>query len=143
GLIAFVGVWGTGAESSAPFGDRRRTVWHRRRKAARMRSARTDGPAHRNGGSDPARHLKKRAEQAHPPTTEARSAALPACSDGFDNVDGGPERGVYIQMRRVEQVRIRRGFEGCRRAARVALVPPPDVGQHVSLTDAVPRALEL
>jgi hypothetical protein len=22
--------------------------------------------------------------------------ALPACSDGFDNVDGGPECGVYI-----------------------------------------------
>src|SRR5215510_6648725 len=75
-------------------------------------------------------------------TTEARSAALPACSDGFDNVDGGPECGVYIQMRGVEQVRIRRGFEGCRRAAGVALVPPPDVGQHVSLTDAIPRALK-
>jgi hypothetical protein len=26
-------------------------------------------------------------------TTEVRSAALPACSDGFDDVDGGPERG--------------------------------------------------
>ena len=36
--------------------------------------------------------------------TEARSAARPACSDGFDNVDGGPECGVYIQMRGVEQV---------------------------------------
>src|SRR5207253_1526058 len=34
--------------------------------------------------------------------TEARSAALPACSDGFDDVDGGPECGVYIQMRGVE-----------------------------------------
>jgi hypothetical protein len=42
---------------------------------------------------------KKRAEQAHPPLTETRSAAFPACSDGFDDVDGGPERGVYIQIR--------------------------------------------
>jgi hypothetical protein len=40
--------------------------------------------------------------------TEARSAARPACSDGFDNVDGGPECGVYIQMRGIEQVCFRR-----------------------------------
>jgi len=38
--------------------------------------------------------------------TAARSAARPACSDGFDNVDGSPECGVYIEMRGVEQVRI-------------------------------------
>src|SRR5215467_14463219 len=30
-----------------------------------------------------------------------------ARSDGFDNVDGGPDCRVYIQMRGVEQVRIR------------------------------------
>jgi hypothetical protein len=35
----------------------------------------------------------KRAEQARSSTTKARSAALSACSDGFDNVDGSPERG--------------------------------------------------
>src|SRR6478735_12689221 len=51
---------------------------------------------------------KKRAEQAHPPKAEARSTARPACSDGFDNVDGGPECGVYIQMRGIEQVCFRR-----------------------------------
>ena len=45
-------------------------------------------------------------------TTKARSAALPACSDGFDDVDGGPECGVYIQMRGIEQVRILRAFQG-------------------------------
>src|SRR5262245_38037238 len=43
------------------------------------------------------RAITERAEQAHPPTTGARSAARPACSDGFDNIDGCPERGVYIR----------------------------------------------
>src|SRR5256885_8741050 len=43
---------------------------------------------------------------------ETRSAALPACSDGFDDIDGGPECRVYIQMRGVEQVCIRRRFQG-------------------------------
>ena len=42
---------------------------------------------------------------------------MPACSDGFDNVDGGPECRVYIQMRGVEQVRVGRGLEWRRRAA--------------------------
>src|SRR5262245_30593212 len=86
---------------------------------------------------------KKRAEQARPPLTETRSAALPACSDGFDDVDGGPERGVYIQMRGVEQVRIRRGFQGGHRPRAVALVPAPDVGQDVGLVDAIARLLQL
>ena len=48
----------------------------------------------------------KRAEQAHPPRTRARSTAPSACSDSFDNIDGGPERRVYIQKCGVEQVRI-------------------------------------
>src|SRR5438093_13011420 len=65
--------------------------------------------------------------------TDARSAALPACSDGFDNVDGGPDCGVYIQMRSVEQVRVRRGFERRCGALRIALVAAPDIGQHVGL----------
>src|SRR6516164_7101060 len=66
-----------------------------------------------------------------PPKTETRSAALPACSDGIDNVGSGPECGVYIQVRRIEQVRIRGWFEGGRRAFRIALVAPTDIGQHV------------
>ena len=44
-------------------------------------------------------------------------SALPACSDGFDDVDGGPECGVYIQMRGIEQVRILRALQGGRRPA--------------------------
>jgi hypothetical protein len=51
---------------------------------------------------------------------------LPACSDGFDDVDGGPECGVYIQMCGVEQVRVRRGLERRRRPARVAFVATAD-----------------
>ena len=75
--------------------------------------------------------------------TKTRSAAFPACSDGFDDVDGGPERGVYIQMRGVEQVRIRRCFQGGHRPLAVALVPASDVGQDVGLIDAIPRLLQL
>jgi hypothetical protein len=49
------------------------------------------------------RAITERAEQALPPTTGARSAARPACSDGFENVDGCPECGVYIEVRRGRQ----------------------------------------
>src|SRR5262245_1615190 len=86
---------------------------------------------------------KKRAEQARPPLTETRSAAFPACSDGFDDVDGGPERGVYIQMRGVEQVRFRRRFQGGHRPLGVALVPALDVGQDLGLIDAIARLPQL
>ena len=70
-------------------------------------------------------------------------SALPACSDGFDNVDGGPECGVYIQMRGIEQVRIFRALQGRGRPAGVALVPAQDVSQHISLLDWHPGGLEL
>src|SRR5262245_20453753 len=81
------------------------------------------------------RAIRKRAEQAWSSTTETRSAALPACSDGFDDIDGGPECGVYIQMRGIEQVRVQGGFQGRGRPLRVPLVPAADVGQYVSLLD--------
>src|SRR5258707_6634647 len=86
---------------------------------------------------------KKRAEQAHPPMSETRSAARPACSDGFDNVDGGPECGVYIQMRGVEQVRIARALQGGGGPLGVALIAAADIGQHVSFGDLFPGPLEL
>jgi hypothetical protein len=41
---------------------------------------------------------------------EGRSAAPSARSGGLDDVDGGPDGRVYIQMRRIEQVRIWRLF---------------------------------
>ena len=65
--------------------------------------------------------------------TGTRSSVFPARSDGFDNVDGGPECGVYIQMRGIEQVRIRRGFQWGDGPLHVALVPAQDVGQDVGL----------
>jgi len=37
---------------------------------------------------------------------EGAVSALSARSNGLDEVDGGPERGVYTQMRDVEQVRV-------------------------------------
>ena len=75
--------------------------------------------------------------------TETRSAAFPACSDGFDDVDGGPECGVYIQMRGVEQVCIRRRFQRGYRPRAVALVTASDVGQDLTLVDAASGLLEL
>src|ERR1043166_6347053 len=74
--------------------------------------------------------------QAYPPTTKPRSAAAPACPDGFDDVDGGPECGVYIQSRGVEQVCIGRGFEGGHRPVCVALVPALDVRKDRGLVRA-------
>src|SRR6478609_3627818 len=86
---------------------------------------------------------KKRAEQAHPPKAEARSAARPACSDGFDNVDGGPECGVYIQMRGIEQVCLWRRPQGGGRPVAVALVPAANISQHIGFACRSPRPLQL
>ena len=41
---------------------------------------------------------------------EGRLTAPSARSGGLDDVDGGPDGRVYIQMRGIEQVRIRRLF---------------------------------
>ena len=63
--------------------------------------------------------------------TEARSAAIPACSDGFDDIDSGPECGVYIQMRGVEQVRVRGWLQRSCRTAAVARIATTDVIEHL------------
>jgi hypothetical protein len=47
-------------------------------------------------------------------------AALPACSDGFDNVDGSPEPGGYSQMRRTGQ-----GYPGTNPIVATALLALP------------------
>ena len=62
-----------------------------------------------------------------------RSNPLPARSDGLDNVDGGPDAAFYIQMRVIQQVRIRGGFQGRRGAILVTLVALEDIGQHRGL----------
>src|SRR5436305_425375 len=43
-------------------------------------------------------------ERASPPMTARASNPKPARSDGLDNVDGGPDAAVYIQLRVIEQV---------------------------------------
>ena len=60
--------------------------------------------------------------------TKALSTALSARSDGFDDIDGGPERGVYTQMRGVEQVRVGRDLQRRRGAPRVAFVAAQQIG---------------
>ena len=72
--------------------------------------------------------------------TKARSAALSARSDGLDDVDGGPECGVYIQMRGIEQVRVGRGLERRGAPPRIALVAPQHVGQDLALVGLLARA---
>src|SRR5690349_12502002 len=56
-----------------------------------------------------------------PPMTKAGLARLSARSDGLDNVDSGPDRGSYIQMRGIEQVCIFRLSQGGYGPARIAL----------------------
>src|SRR5471030_3242852 len=58
---------------------------------------------------------------------------LPARSDGLDNVDGGPDAAFYIQMRVIQQVRIRSGFQGRGGAILVAFVALEDISQHRGL----------
>ena len=85
---------------------------------------------------------RRRRERALSSNDEAAVSRASARSDGFDNVDGGPECGVYIQMRGIEQVRIRRGFQGGDRPAGVALVAAQDVGQDLGLVDRLAGGLE-
>src|SRR3974390_1734789 len=93
--------------------------------------------------SDVAFARRKRRSRLNASTTKARSAALPACSDGFDDVDGGPECRVYIQRRGIEQVRIVRAPERGGGTRAVALVASPDVGEHVGIGDGFARSREL
>jgi hypothetical protein len=42
--------------------------------------------------------------------TKTPLSAFSARSNSLDYLDGGPERGVYTQMRGIEQVRVRSRF---------------------------------
>ena len=53
-------------------------------------------------------HLTQRHERGFVLQHEGRSTAPSARSGSLDDVDGGPDGRVYIQMRGIEQVRIRR-----------------------------------
>src|SRR5579885_3715888 len=61
---------------------------------------------------------------------EGRSAAPSARSGGLDDVDGGPDGGGYIHIGCIEQVRIRRLFQGRNRAVGVAVVARLDIGEN-------------
>src|SRR6516164_10581484 len=89
------------------------------------------------------RAIREAGEAGSSSTTEARSTALPARSDGFDNVDGGPECGLYIQMRGIEQVRVCRPLERSGRALAVARIAPADIGEHVGVENALAGARKL
>jgi hypothetical protein len=60
--------------------------------------------------------------------TKTPLTALSARSNSLDDIDGGPERGVYTQMRRIEQVRVRRCFERGRGAPRISFIATQEVG---------------
>ena len=54
-----------------------------------------------------------------------------------------PECGVYIQVRRVEQVRVGGRLKGCRRAHGVPLIAGADIGQHVCWGHGLPCLFQL
>src|SRR5215217_3022006 len=86
---------------------------------------------------------KKRARADSSSNNEARSAATSACSSGFDDIDGGPECAVYIQMRGIQQVRIRGRFQRGGGSLRVPLVPAQNVSQNIGLIDGTAHRLQL
>src|SRR5262245_24704086 len=57
---------------------------------------------------------------------------------GLDDVDGGPDCRVYIQMRCIEQVRIWRTFQWCRGAGLVAFIALKNIRQHCGFIDIPP-----
>ena len=65
------------------------------------------------------------------PVPECNVAGL-VRSSGLDDIDGSPDGGVYIQMRGVEQVRVRGLREGRRRARAVAFVASLDVREDLT-----------
>ena len=84
-----------------------------------------------------------RTDRIASPKQEGRSAHPLSRSRSLDDVDGSPDRGVYIQMRGIEQVRIGRPDQRGGGAAAVALVAAQDVGQDRGRSTACPCAGEL
>ena len=72
---------------------------------------------------------------------EGWSATPSARPAGLDDFDGGPDGRLYIQMCRIEQVRVGGLFQGGDCAALVTMVPVPDVGQYLGLADGTPLRL--
>ena len=64
---------------------------------------------------------RSKRERALPPMTKTPLTAPSARSNSLDDIDGGPERGVYTQMRGIEQVRVGRRLQGRGGAPGIAL----------------------
>src|SRR5581483_4099605 len=79
--------------------------------------------------------VRRGASGALSSNSEGRSAAPSARSGSLDDVDGGPDGGGYIHIRRIEQVRVGRPFQWRRGAPRIALVTFFDVGKDLGLVD--------
>jgi hypothetical protein len=81
----------------------------RRPKARRPSATVEDGPAQQLrvdtmiSKSEGSAYERSDANRLKPPTTKAGSTAPSACSDGFDDVDGGPDCGVYTESIEPEQ----------------------------------------
>ena len=69
---------------------------------------------------------------------EGWSATPSARSASLDDVDGGPDCCVYIQMRCIEQVRIWRTSQWCRHAGLVAFIALKNIRQHCGFIDIPP-----
>jgi hypothetical protein len=69
--------------------------------------------------------------------TKTPLTAPSARSNSLDNIDSGPECGVYTQMRGIEQVRVRRCFQRGRGTPRIPLIAAQQVGQHLLFVGAL------
>ena|GEM_PF-4027958 len=67
--------------------------------------------------------------------SEGRSAAPSARSDGLDDVDGGPDCRVYIQVGGIEQDGVVRLPEWRGRAMHIPLVAAADVCEHIRFAE--------
>src|ERR1700674_625092 len=84
------------------------------------------------------RYRQSRPGAGFPPMTAKGSNPLPARSDGLDNIDGGPDAALYIQMRVIEKVSIRCRFQGRNGPVPVAFVAFEDIRQYRSLIGVLP-----
>ena len=74
---------------------------------------------------------------------EGRAAAPSARSDGLDDVDGGPDGAVYIQVGGIEQDGVFGLLQGRRGAVHVARGALTNVVEHGSFVERVPGNADL
>ena len=82
--------------------------------------------------------LRKRRRSGLSSNDEGRLSRPSARSDGLDDVDGGPDSGVYIQMRRIQQDRILRlVLRGATARVHVALVARARISASTAASSTV------